>query len=140
MRVKRLRTRACQASVMVIGVRKAVFAGPTKTCLWSIIVTPVSSLTFLLKGLVSLFRTIPDFVWALIFVVSVGLGAVAGTMTILVDTIGFCGRFFAPAKEDADKEPQQALEATGGSHFFNSGGGRHSRCLAVLDQHDALCA
>lgn len=34
-------------------------------------------------------------------------------MTIVVDTIGFCGRFFAEAMEDAEKEPQEALAAIG---------------------------
>lgn len=62
---------------------------------------------------VSFLRTVPDLVWALVFVVAVGLGAVAGTMTIIVDTIGFCGRFFAEAIEDAEKSSQQALEAIG---------------------------
>lgn len=80
-------------------------------------VTPIQGLSFLFKSIVSLFRTVPDLVWALLFVSSIGLGAVAGTMTIIVDTIGFCGRFFAEAMEDADKEPQQALEAIGASRF-----------------------
>lgn len=80
-------------------------------------ISPLPYGRFLFKGLVSLFRTIPDLVWALIFVVTVGLGAVAGTMTIVVDTIGFCGRFFAEAMEDADKEPQVALDAIGASKF-----------------------
>lgn len=65
------------------------------------------------RALVSLFRTVPDLVWALVFVSAVGLGAVAGTMAIVVDTIGFCGRFFAEAMEDADKKPQEALDAIG---------------------------
>lgn len=38
-------------------------------------------------------------------------------MTILVDTVGFCGRFFAEAFEDADKEPQKALQAIGAGRF-----------------------
>ncbi|ADZ71257.1 phosphonate ABC transporter, permease protein PhnE [Polymorphum gilvum] len=80
-------------------------------------ITPVPAIAFLFKMIVSLFRTVPDLVWALLFVSSVGLGAVAGTMTIIVDTIGFCGRFFAEAMEDAEKEPQQALEAIGASRF-----------------------
>ena len=80
-------------------------------------VSPFPWMAFLFKGLVSFFRTVPDLVWALIFVVSVGLGAVAGTMTIMVDTIGFCGRFFAEAMEDADKGPQEALGAIGASKF-----------------------
>jgi phosphonate transport system permease protein len=67
--------------------------------------------------LVSLFRTVPDLVWALLFVSAVGLGAVAGTITIVIDTIGFCGRFFAEAMEDADKRPQEALFAIGAGRF-----------------------
>ncbi|MGJ8527761.1 phosphonate ABC transporter, permease protein PhnE [Maritalea sp.] len=80
-------------------------------------ISPLQPLTFLFKALISFFRTVPDLVWALIFVITVGLGAVAGTMTIMVDTIGFCGRFFAEAMEDADKEPQEALGAIGASKF-----------------------
>ena len=72
---------------------------------------------FLVKALISLFRTIPDLVWALLFVSAVGLGAVAGTMTIVVDTIGFCGRFFAEAIEESDKAPQESLSAIGAGSF-----------------------
>lgn len=76
-------------------------------------VTPIARFGYLVKVFVSLLRTIPDLVWALLFVATVGLGAVAGTMTIVVDTIGFCGRFFAEAMEDSDKQPQEALSAVG---------------------------
>lgn len=80
-------------------------------------VTPLGVFGYFFKAVVSLFRTVPDLVWALLFVSAVGLGAVAGTMTIIVDTIGFCGRFFAEAMEDADKAPQMALDAHGASRF-----------------------
>lgn len=80
-------------------------------------VTPLPSLSFALRGLVSFFRTVPDLVWALVFVATVGLGAVAGTMTIIADTIGFCGRFFAESMENADRKPQDALAATGAGRF-----------------------
>lgn len=76
-------------------------------------VTPLGRFGYLVKAYISLLRTIPDLVWALLFVATVGLGAVAGTLTIVVDTIGFCGRFFAEAIEDLDKEPQEALSAIG---------------------------
>ncbi|MCG8380805.1 MAG: phosphonate ABC transporter, permease protein PhnE [Gammaproteobacteria bacterium] len=71
------------------------------------------SLYFLSRSIVALFRTVPDLVWALIFVITVGLGPFAGTLAIMVDTIGFCGRFFAEAMEDVDKAPSEALVATG---------------------------
>jgi phosphonate transport system permease protein len=72
---------------------------------------------FLSKAFISFLRTVPDLVWALLFVATVGLGAVAGTMTILVDTVGFCGRFFAEAIEDSEKEPQEAIAAIGGNRL-----------------------
>ena len=45
--------------------------------------------------------------------VAVGLGPFAGMLAILVDTLGFCGRFFADDMEAADKGPAEALSATG---------------------------
>jgi phosphonate transport system permease protein len=65
------------------------------------------------RSLVTLFRTVPDLVWALIFVIAVGLGPFAGTLALAIDTAGFCGRFFAEAMEDVDKGPSDALRAQG---------------------------
>ena len=58
-------------------------------------------------------RAVPDIAWALVFVVAVGLGPFAGMLAIVVDTIGFCGRFFADDMEAADKGPAESLTATG---------------------------
>ena len=68
---------------------------------------------FLTRGLVALFRVVPDLVWALIFVITVGLGPFAGALALTVDTAGFCARFFAEAMEEADEGPQRALRAIG---------------------------
>ena len=65
------------------------------------------------RHLIAFFRTVPDLVWALLFVVSVGLGPFAGTLAIVIDKIGFCGRFFAEAMEEVDRGPQEALSAMG---------------------------
>lgn len=70
----------------------------------------VRSLT---RGLIALFRTVPDLVWALIFVIAVGLGPPAGVLTIMIDTIGFAARFFAEAMEETDRGPREALAALG---------------------------
>ncbi|WP_119459003.1 phosphonate ABC transporter, permease protein PhnE [Rhodospirillaceae bacterium SYSU D60014] len=69
------------------------------------------------RALISLFRTVPDLVWALLFVIAVGLGPFAGALAIMIDTIGFCGRFFAEAMEEADHGPQEALTALGASRL-----------------------
>jgi phosphonate transport system permease protein len=69
------------------------------------------------RWLIALFRTVPDLIWALIFVVTVGLGPFAGTLALMVDTMGFCGRFFAEAMEEVDPGPQEALTALGASRL-----------------------
>lgn len=58
-------------------------------------------------------RAVPDIAWALVFVVAVGLGPFAGMLAIAIDTIGFCGRFFADDMEAADTGPAESLTATG---------------------------
>jgi phosphonate transport system permease protein len=65
------------------------------------------------RSLIALFRTVPDLVWALLFVIAVGLGPFAGTLAIAIDTAGFASRFFAEAMEDVDKGPSESLTAQG---------------------------
>lgn len=65
------------------------------------------------RAVIALFRTVPDLVWAIIFIIVVGLGPAAGVMAIMVDKIGFAGRFFAEAMEETDPGPQDALRAIG---------------------------
>jgi phosphonate transport system permease protein len=66
-----------------------------------------------LRMMLSFIRAVPDIAWALVFVVAVGLGPFAGMLAIVVDTIGFCGRFFADDMEASDKGPSESLIATG---------------------------
>ncbi|MEL7517272.1 MAG: phosphonate ABC transporter, permease protein PhnE [Pseudomonadota bacterium] len=65
------------------------------------------------RTILGFIRAVPDIAWALVFVVAVGLGPFAGMLAIAIDTIGFCGRFFADDMEAADKGPAESLSATG---------------------------
>ena len=65
------------------------------------------------RTILGFIRAVPDIAWALVFVVAVGLGPFAGMLAIAIDTIGFCGRFFADDMEAADKGPAERLSATG---------------------------
>ena len=51
--------------------------------------TPHIALYHAARWLIALFRTVPDLVWALFFVVTVGLGPFAGMLTLIVDAVGF---------------------------------------------------
>lgn len=65
------------------------------------------------RSLISFVRTVPELVWALFFIASVGIGSPAGTMAIVCEVVGFCGRFFAEALEEVDAGPSEALAALG---------------------------
>ena len=67
----------------------------------------------LVRTLLGFVRAVPDIAWALVFVVAVGLGPFAGMLAIVVDTIGFCGRFFADDMEATDAGAAESLTATG---------------------------
>lgn len=71
----------------------------------------------LARAVIALFRTVPDLVWAIVFIIVVGLGPAAGVLAIMVDKIGFAGRFFAEAMEETDPGPQDALRAIGASRL-----------------------
>lgn len=81
------------------------------------------------RALIALFRTVPDLVWAIVFIIIVGLGPAAGVMAIMVDKIGFAGRFFAEAMEETDPGPQDALRAIGASRLGVIGSAVIPACL-----------
>ncbi len=69
--------------------------------------------TMVTRMVLGFIRAVPDLAWALVFVVAVGLGPFAGMLAILMDTLGFCARFFADDMEAVDQGPSEALTATG---------------------------
>lgn len=77
--------------------------------------SPHPAIRIVALNIVATLRTVPDLIWALIFVVAVGLGPLAGILAIVMDTIGFCARFFSERIEEIDPGPGQALAATGAS-------------------------
>jgi len=77
--------------------------------------SPHSIIRTLARGLIAFFRTVPDLIWALFFVIAVGLGPAAGVLALMIDTIGYAGRFFAEAMEETDKGPREALSTIGAS-------------------------
>ena len=81
------------------------------------------------RAVIALFRTVPDLVWAIIFIIIVGLGPAAGVMAIMVDKIGFAGRFFAEAMEETDPGPQDALRPIGASRLGIIGSAVLPACL-----------
>lgn len=80
-------------------------------------IAPHRSVYYLSRIVVTVCRTIPDLVWALIFVVAVGLGPQAGVLAIMVDVMGLCARFFADQIEEIDQGIIDSLQMTGASQI-----------------------
>jgi len=70
---------------------------------------------FISRRLLELARTVPDLVYALVFVYAFGLGPFAGVLAIAVHSVGSLGKLFAEANENADLGPLDAMRAVGGS-------------------------
>ncbi len=75
--------------------------------------TPNSTIGFLAKRWLEFCRTVPEIVFALIFVVAFGLGPLAGLLAIAVHTFGALGKQFAEVAENIDMKPVDGLTATG---------------------------
>ena len=62
-------------------------------------------------------RTVPEIVFALIFVVAFGLGPVPGVLAIAIHTMGALGKLFAEVVENIDMKPVEGVSAAGGGWF-----------------------
>jgi phosphonate transport system permease protein len=60
-------------------------------------------------------RTIPVLLWAIIFVILVGLGPLAGTLGIAAYTVGYLAKIYADLFEGTDPEIMEAVRSTGAS-------------------------
>lgn len=60
-------------------------------------------------------RTVPEIVFALIFVVAFGLGPLPGVLAIAIHTIGALGKLFSEVVENIDMKPVEGLTSTGAS-------------------------
>lgn len=69
------------------------------------------------KTLLNILRTIPEMVWALIFVFLVGLGPFPGVLALGVHTGGVLGKLFGEVLENVDNQPIESLQATGANRL-----------------------
>jgi len=65
------------------------------------------------KLLLAFVRTVPAILWAIVFVVAVGLGPAAGTLGIALYSVGYLGKFFFEQFEGTDPEVMEAVRSVG---------------------------
>ena len=70
---------------------------------------------FVTRRVLEFCRTVPEIVFALIFVLAFGLGPLPGVLAIAIHTTGALGKQFAEVVENIDSKPIEGVAASGGS-------------------------
>ena len=63
--------------------------------------------------LLSILRSIPELVWALMCIIAIGIGPFAGTIALGLHTTGVLGKLYADTMEEAGSRPVEALRSLG---------------------------
>jgi phosphonate transport system permease protein len=74
-------------------------------------------LVFGARRLLEFCRTVPDIVFALIFVVAFGLGPLPGVLALAIHSAGALGKQFFETTENIDMKPVEGLRAVGASYM-----------------------
>lgn len=78
-------------------------------------VVSLAPFRFGLRRFLDVLRGVDQLVWALIFVRAVGLGPMAGVLSIIVTDTGTLAKLYSEALENADRREQDGVRAAGGS-------------------------
>ncbi|MEL6222810.1 MAG: phosphonate ABC transporter, permease protein PhnE [Cyanobacteria bacterium J06626_14] len=70
---------------------------------------------FIIRRFGDAMRAINELVFAVIFIVAVGLGPFAGVLALFIHTTGTLGKLFSEAVESIDPGPVEGIRATGAS-------------------------
>lgn len=102
---------------------ETVFMAYAGTLLGLILALPVAALaartlsprpvSYVFRFVLAFLRTIPSLLWALLFIVMVGLGPVPGVLALAAYTIGYLGKLYYERFEGVDPEVLEAVRATG---------------------------
>jgi phosphonate transport system permease protein len=96
------------ALAVLLGIPFAILSSANVCPQW--LVQPV-------RRLMDCFRAINEIVFALLFVVAVGLGPLAGVLALAIHNIGIIAKLFSEAVEAIDPRPVEGIRATGASRL-----------------------
>jgi phosphonate transport system permease protein len=76
-----------------------------------------ASVRFVARRFLEFCRTVPEIVYAMIFVVALGLGPLPGVLALTIHTTGALGKLFFEVLENADDKPLEGMVSTGANWF-----------------------
>lgn len=109
-------------------ITETIFIGMMATFFGVILAVPVSFIAarnlmsrnrltlgiyYVVRGILNIVRSIEPLIWAIIFVIVVGLGPFAGIMALTVHSIAALGKLYSESIESIDPGPIEAIQATG---------------------------
>lgn len=68
---------------------------------------------YVVRGILNIIRSIEPLVWAVIAIITVGLGPFAGIIALTVHSVAALGKLYSEAIESIDQGPVEAIQATG---------------------------
>jgi phosphonate transport system permease protein len=102
---------------------ETVYIGVLATIIGSILSIPVGFLAAAnmspiyiyhpVRLVLNVFRGVSEIIWALLFVVAVGLGPMAGVLALIIFAVGVQSKLVAEAVEAVDPGPLEAMRALG---------------------------
>ena len=79
--------------------------------------TPHPAVAHGTRALMTAVRSLPEVIWALLFVSAVGLGPLPGVMAIAIVSVGYLGKFLAEAIEAVPDEAVEGVVAHGANRM-----------------------
>ncbi len=101
--------------IAYVGTLIGAFAGFVFCFLASANLVKSRTIVFVTRRALEFCRTVPEIVFALIFVLAFGLGPLPGVLAIALHTAGALGKQFAEVVENIDNKPIEGVIASGGS-------------------------
>ncbi|MBW8012667.1 MAG: phosphonate ABC transporter, permease protein PhnE [Chloroflexi bacterium] len=107
---------------------ETIFIGMMATFFGIILAVPVSflaarnlmsgsqvtvSIYYFTRTIMNIVRSIEPLIWAIIFVIAVGLGPFAGTLALTAHSVAALGKLYSESIESIERGPIEAIEATG---------------------------
>ncbi|HLI01638.1 MAG TPA: phosphonate ABC transporter, permease protein PhnE [Acidimicrobiales bacterium] len=81
--------------------------------------TPHPALRWLARGIIIVCRSVPDLIFAIVFVEALGIGILPGVLALGFHSVGMLGKLFAEAIEQVPEPPREALTSTGAGRLQN---------------------
>ena len=105
--------------IAYLGTLIGAVGGFTMAFLAATNLAPSGALRFSIKRVFEFCRTVPNLVFALMFVSAFGLGPLAGILAIAIHSFGTLGKLFTEALENIDMRPVEGVRSTG-SRFIEA--------------------